>query len=540
MPPGPRGQNSSGSRREPPKEAPHAPPSSPPSGSGANFRSDPRVPRLRAGERVETQAVALDSVGAGLCPTGGITLHVAGILPGERGQVLISHVSPHQPHGWASLQQRSSQSPERRIPICAGYGVCGGCTLQHLSYPAQLRWKHDELGAALGKLAGRVEVSACLRACVASPGHTGDDSVPSYRSRVKLIASRSPASRDLFLGSYVPRSHAVVPMTGCRVHSAGLTATIATLSNLLNRLELLPYDEGQGRGTLRYLLLRETADGEQQLGLVVAEPPSEAQLASLVQELRLACPALVSIVLHQNLSRGNALLVDEEGQAEANARDRLLHGPPHVWDRIGDIPLRVSARSFLQVNRGTAARIYLDVATDLAATWAASAETTAPRILDVYCGVGGLGLTLLSRMANSTLLGLEWSENAIADAQASAERIGLATRAQFYAGPAEARLTDPALRTQLGRIGIALLNPPRRGCSEQVLSALLDLRPAHIAYVSCSPESLVRDLDVLLAAGYRLRHSTPYDMHPGTPHIESATLLVDDRPPVQATSQPAR
>lgn len=535
MPLGPRGQSSFDAQPEPPREAPHAVPFSPPAGASPLHPSAPRAPRPRAGERLRVQAIGLDDGGAGRCPVGGLTLHVPGILPGEFGNVLISHVSPHQPHGWAKLQQRLSDSPERQVPICAGYGVCGGCSLQHMSYAAQLRWKQEQLTAALAPLSrppGVADVATRVRDCVGSPGHAGDGSVPEYRSRVKLIATTQPSVPGLMLGSYVPRSHAVVPMTGCRVHSRTLTATIAKLTSVLNRLGLRPYNEERAQGTLRYVLLRETAGGEQQLSLVVAEPPTEAVLTALTTTLRQVCPELASIVLHQNRSRGNALLSEDDSRSDSAEEDRVLHGLPYVWEDIGGVPLRVSARSFLQVNRATATRIYADVATELAAALATDTPMTAPRILDVYCGVGGLGLTLLSRIPGSTLLGLEWGESAIADARASAERLGVSPRVEFYAGPAESRLTEPELRGRLGDLAVTLLNPPRRGCSEPVLSAVLALRPAHIAYVSCSPESLARDLGVLCAAGYRLRHSTPYDMHPGTPHIESATYLVDTRRPV--------
>lgn len=536
---GQRRQSAMRHNSESPERAPQGAPISAQSGGAASPKlspadhcrgesgTSPPLARPKLDAELLVQASGLDTHGAGQADVAGLRIHIPGLLPGEHGQVIVRHISPHKPEGWASLQQRLSQSPLRQAPICAGYGVCGGCSLQHLSYAAQLSWKHEQLVAALAALPSITDPSCQIRPCVGSPDHLGDGSVAAYRSRVKLIAAADPTTSQLVLGSYVPRSHAVIPMHGCRVHSPGLTATVAQLVHELNRLSIPPYDEGLARGMLRYVLLRETAQGQQQLSLVVAELPPESVLVALVAALRQSCPALCSIVLHQNQSRGNALLAEEDSAAEPAGSDRVLHGAAEVWDEIGSIPLRVSARSFLQVNRATAARIYDDVATDLATQVAGHSASPSLSILDVYCGVGGLGLTLLSRIPRSTLLGLEWSDSAIADAQASAARLGVSQRADFRAGAAEVCLSDPQLRKQLSGLSIALLNPPRRGCSQAVLAAVLTLRPRHIAYVSCSPESLARDLGLLCQAGYRLRHCTPYDMHPGTPHIESATLLID-------------
>lgn len=535
MPLGQRRQSRIDPPPESPKEAPHSPPrapAQPPAGSRpapSTALCPPHPLRPRVGEVVTVHATDLDEHGAGRGLVDGLDLHVPGLLPDEHGKVLISHISPHHPQAWATLQERLSQSPERQIPICAGYGVCGGCTLQHLSYPAQLRWKQGRVRTALGEILIQSDSDEPLRSCVGSPGHDGAGSVPEYRSRVKLIAAREPRSGLLVLGSYLPRTHAVVPMAQCRVHVPGLAATIESLQQELRRAGLLPYQEDLRQGCLRYVLLRETADGAQALSLVVAELPAESQLAGLTSALRQACPQLGSIVLHQNRSQGNALLSDDEVSTEASAADRVLHGQPYLWDELGVIPLRVSARSFLQVNRATAARIYSDVASELAQLASHIPGQGPRRILDVYCGVGGLGLTVLSRIPASQLFGLEWSESAIADAKAAAERMNASAQTCFLAGAAEVRLAEPALRNQLNPLAFALLNPPRRGCTEPVLSALLGLRPLHIAYVSCSPESLARDLRILTAAGYGLRHCTPYDMHPGTPHIESMSLLSDRR-----------
>ena len=145
-------------------------------------------------------ATDLDEHGAGRGLADGLDLHVPGLLPGEHGKVLISHISPHHPQAWATLQERLSQSPDRQIPICAAYGVCGGCTLQHLSYLAQLRWKQARIRTALGELLRPSDSDEPLRSCVGSPGARWGGERSEYRSRVKLIAPASQGRACLSLG----------------------------------------------------------------------------------------------------------------------------------------------------------------------------------------------------------------------------------------------------------------------------------------------------------------------------------------------------
>jgi 23S rRNA (uracil1939-C5)-methyltransferase len=411
-----------------------------------------------------------------------------------------------------------------------------------MRYERQLSFKQERLTQGLqGVLGANAAVRACVSALPASLHHeekgetqTGLAMPLGYRSRVKLVAA-TRLSRDatgtarsvLYLGSYVPRTHSVLSMEGCQVHAPGLTDVARTLTAALNHLGVRAYDEASGQGALRYVLLRESKSGEQQLGLVVAERPSAGCLAQLCQTLVQAHPRLVSVVLHHNRSPGNALLSSEDPEQSADLADEPLHGEPYLWEEVAGLPLRISARSFFQVHRDIAARIYSDVASLLRSHLAADRTAEPQQIVDVYCGVGGLGLGVLSQLPHSTLLGVESSESAIADARNSAARQGVSERATFLCGSAEALLVQPGVIEQAKSASALLLNPPRRGCTKEVLAALLRLRPRHVVYVSCSAESLARDLSALVAAGYAWVQSTPYDMHPGTPHIESVTLLRD-------------
>lgn len=326
-------------------------------------------------------------------------------------------------------------------------------------------------------------------------------------------------------------------MAGCRVNLPSLTRLAEGVAQAATELGLSCFDEVRRSGILRYVLLRETALGQQQLSLVVADQPTEQQISALANILKKSHPNLASIVLHRNSAGGNALLggaKDSAGELGTVEDDRVLWGQPHVWEELRtagpdsleetrgsgfSTRLRVSARSFLQVNRAIAARIYAAVAALVPA---------GSQVFDLYCGVGGLGLTVLGQVPGTRLLGIESNPSAIADATAGAEAAGYGPdRARFLCGPVEALLPTAELPTPDRAIPheIALINPPRRGCFPEVLQALAARRPERIIYVSCNPASLARDLEQLCREGYALRQATPYDMHPGTPHIETVAVM---------------
>lgn len=474
------------------------------------------VTKLRVGQQLKVTASQLAQSGAGVVthhvPS---PLHVRNLLPSEEAIVVVQHVSRHGGPAHAVIERRNTCAKDRVVPSCSSFGPCGGCAVLHLTYEAQLAWKgrtvRDEL-APLG-----VDVNPC----VAAP------SPSDYRSRVKLVAASHPV-RNVILGAFAPRSHNVLDIAGCQTNRRRLMDVAKMVAKSAADLGISPYEETSATGSLRYVLMREVSSGAVQVSLVMTDKP--ARLSALVDAVVRQHPCVQSVVLHRNTSRGNALLPvsataapDEDTELGSSDGDELLYGDSFLWedlrmDQDRSVRLRVSARSFLQVNRDVAALIYRDVAALLA--------KDAPEIIvDLYCGVSGLGRTVLSVNPHATLYGIELGPSAIADAEAAARAAGIAaSQAQFFAGTVEDVL--PTLSLPMGSDKLAaIINPPRRGCTESALTALHKLSPAVIAYVSCSPVSMLRDLLWLRDRGYVTQHVTPYDMHPGTPHIESVAIV---------------
>ena len=190
-----------------------------------------------------------------------------------------------------------------------------------------------------------------------------------------------------------------------------------------------------------------------------------------------------------------------------------------MQDRIGEVEVLISPRSFLQVNNEAAALLYHAV---LERAGLDGRQT----VLDLYCGIGGIALTLAPHAKR--VLGVEVNPEAVSDARRNAKLNGR-RNCRFEAGDVAELLTD--LTEDGERFDLVVLNPPRKGCDREVLQQVAGLAPGRIVYVSCSPQTLARDLDILSGLGYDCREVQPVDMFPQTPHVENVALL--ERIPVK-------
>lgn len=453
------------------------------------------------GERLTLTCRDVDADGAGICATNGAgsasvspSIHVPGALPGETVVATVEHVSSHRPQAWASLDQVVTGAAERRAPVCRAFGACGGCVLQHWQVQAQLGWKTGRVSASFARheRLGAVPISPC----VASPRTLG------YRNSAKLVAAQA-IQGGLRLGAFAPRSHNVVDLRGCAIVEAPLDEVAIALRDVLEEAGVAPYDERRLTGDLRYAVLRVNFEGAVLVTLVTARPDWPVGRA-VAAALRARCPSVAGVIQNINPTRGNVIYGDDE---------RTLDGATALTERIGAVKLRLSSRAFFQANRDVAGLVYGQIGEAVAA---AAAQEPVARLVDVYGGVGGIALTLAPLAGE--VIGIESNAGAVGDATAAARDNGI-VNARFLAGDAAEQLRA------LDRADVMVLNPPRRGCAPAVLAEVLRLQPRLVAYLSCDPETLARDLAHLYGSNYRVRSVTPFDMLPHTPHIEALALV---------------
>ena len=393
-----------------------------------------------------------------------------------------------------------SRAPRPTAERCPHAPRCVPCPLRGRSYREQLALKRARVVDALAQFPALV-------------GVTVDDTVGSrdlfgYRNVAKL-AVRAGRDGELRAGVYEPGSHRLADADACEVHHPAVNELLRIVLDEATRLRVAAYDEARRTGELRYLVVRASGWRRRAWLTLVSATASPAWARELTRRVAKRSRALGGVLLNHNPEPGNVIL---------GSRFEVLRPPAELVEKIGSVQLEASPSAFLQVNRWTARRIYETVV-----EWAEPAGDEVA--VDVFCGVGGLALSLAPHVAR--VIGIEEVTSAVRDARANARRNGLGNT-RFVAGRAEEAL--PELVGDGFSPTLVTLNPPRKGAAPAVLDAVAAARPRRILYVSCEPTTLARDLDRLATLGYETTRLAPFDMMPQTEHVEIIVRL-DERSP---------
>ena len=417
---------------------------------------------------------------------------VLGALPGEK--VLATWENEGQYRIIARLQKVLTANPRRMAPSCRHARDCQGCSLLQLDYPAQLRFKEEKLGRAFASYAGLKEIK--IAEIMAAPEPLG------YRTSAKLVFAKHRGR--VRLGLYRRGTHEVVDIENCPLHHPLLNQVAHVVREEVQRQKIFVLDPQTGKGLLRYLAVKVAPESGKVMVTFVTTERNYRELNPLAKWLQRKVPEVVSVHQNLNTSSGNVIF----------GRETLkVLGLPDLITRLGEIRLRISPTSFLQVNHSQAARIYA-----LVREWAHL--TSEEKAFDLYCGIGGIALNL-ARDAGR-VMGIEVLDAAVRNARENA-RLNHIHNCDFQAGDALELLHRQASGTTAGCV--VVLNPPRGGCDRPVLEAAAALQPRTLIYVSCNPETLARDLDILHNNGLWTEIVQPVDMFPQTAHVESVARL---------------
>jgi 23S rRNA (uracil1939-C5)-methyltransferase len=441
---------------------------------------------LQRGAELDLAFTDLLANGQGVGRSGGIVVFCFGPLPGELGRVRI--VTVKQRYAVAELVELLSESPFRAQPFCPVFGACGGCQLQHLSYPEQLAWKRETVRAALERIGGisGAEVAETI----------GMTNPRAYRNKMSLVVDHR--KDPPVLGFYRQRSHDVVSIDACPIVSPKLNADLAELGNARRTASMQAAFHDS-----RHLVARSSSTGESVLTIATQRRSESA---------RRVAPSLLSLI------PGLAGITNSFDPASANAilgrRQQLLAGRDEIEETIGDVRYRVSGASFFQVNVEIVGRIFAYIK-----PWLEHPK----HIVDLFCGVGTFALFFAQHGWN--VYGIEENAHAVAEAAANARRNGLDRLARFTAGRVERLATTPALQNALRQADVLFLDPPRKGCDALTLEVVAKARVPELWYLSCDPATLARDLKFLVAKGYRPSAAQPFDMFPQTGHVETLVKM---------------
>ena len=441
------------------------------------------------------------SDGAGVAHADGMAVFVPGTIRGETVRLHILKVQ--KTYAFAKAEQIVTPSPERTEPDCPAYPRCGGCQLRHMTYAEELRYKERKVRDALERIAG---ADVPLEPILPSPSADG------YRNRAQFPVGGDPP----VCGFYRRNTHDIIPADSCRLQTPEAAAVARAVLDWMRRCRIPAYDETAQTGLVRHICVRTSFRDRRTVLTLVAVKAALPHTAALTDAVRAACPTVSGIVLNVNSLRTNVILGPEY---------RTLYGGETLIEQLGPLHFTLRPASFFQVNPAQAAHLYAQAKAYLTAPETDGGESYRPRhLLDLYCGTGTIGLFCADVCGRVT--GVEIVEAAVRDARENAAANGIGN-ADFHCGDA-GDFAASAARSGT-HFDAVIVDPPRKGLSEEAAAMLESLAPERIVYVSCDPATLARDI-ARLAGTYVPVRARPVDMFPRTAHTECVVKLVRQKP----------
>ncbi|MGE5590714.1 MAG: 23S rRNA (uracil(1939)-C(5))-methyltransferase RlmD [Bacillota bacterium] len=453
---------------------------------------------------MQLEVTGLGHGGEGVARHDGMAVFVPGAMPGDVVTARFTDVrTTYVRAELVSIDRPAADRVEARCPI---YEACGGCQLQHVSYPRQLALKTQQVKDALQRI-GHLD-PALVRDTI------GAQNPWNYRNKaqfpVGLLNLRpgggpgaSPEPR-VVAGLYARGTHQVIDADACLIQNETNNRILAAAKGLISRYGYPVYDERSGAGLVRHVLARVGTKSGQAMAVLVTAERRLPRGQDFARDLMAAVPGLVTVVQNVNPRRTNVVLGEE---------NITLAGPGAIEDELLGLTFSISPRSFFQVNPEQTEVLYCK-ALEFAGL---SGDEF---VVDAYCGIGTISLCLARRAGR--VLGIEEVPEAIDDARENAIRNRL-SNAEFRVGTVEE--WAPRLAAEGLHPDVVVVDPPRAGVEASALDAFVQMGPKRIVYVSCNPATLARDLAHLTERGYRCKEIQPVDMFPHTSHVECVALL---------------
>ena len=417
----------------------------------------------------------------------GLVVFVVGPLPGERARVRVTQVKPKYAVG--DVVAYEFQSEMRAKPFCGVFGVCGGCQVQHLAYPAQLAWKEQIVRSALRRIGGFTNADVRRPVGMTHPRN--------YRNKMALVVDHTAGETSF--GFYQARSHALVRIDTCPVVLPQLDAAIGGLYDAAKATD----SRGAFTAAKHAIVRAGAASGQAVLSLTTdrQSPDIRERAPAIARRVR----GVVGISNSFEPRTANAVL---------GRKMQYVWGKREMEETIEGVRYRVSPASFFQVNSEMVGRIFRFLAPGLAPN---------RTVVDLYCGAGTFAIFFASRGAR--VVGVEENPAAVREARENAALNKVEDRVKFVEGRVEGAVANKDGKQALDDAHIVFLDPPRKGSDEATLDAIATAGVPNVWYLSCNPATLARDLAYLAKRGYALGVVQPFDMFPQTGHVETLVTL---------------
>lgn len=410
------------------------------------------------------------------------------------GDTVLAHIlKVKKKYAFGKIKEIILPAEGRIISDCEISERCGGCVFRHINYKKECEIKQNQVRENFIRIGGiETNITPIVEA----------ENINGYRNKAQIPVGVD-RNGNIICGYYTKSSHRIVACNGCKLQPNVFDRIIKIFVSWANDNSLSVYNEQTGRGILRHVYIRRSEQTEEIMVAVVINAEKLPHSDLLVKEL-LVIPEIKSIQVNINKENTNVVL----GKV-----CKLIYGSEYISDIICGIKVNISPLSFYQVNRNMAEKLY-----NLAKDFAQPKDKT---ILDLYCGIGSIGLSMAKTAKQ--IIGVEIVPEAVQNAKINAQINGI-ENARFICGDA----TDAAKELVKENItpNIVILDPPRKGCTEELIKTVAnDFAPEIVVYISCNDATLARDCAIFKTLGYKTEYATPVDLFPRTGHIECVVLM---------------
>ncbi len=369
-----------------------------------------------------------------------------------------------------------------------------GLQLVNIPYDSQLKQKQNQIENLFKEnIKGTYKVNEIIG--MSNPDH--------YRNKVHVVIGSNKKGK-IIGGMYQENTHRIIPIESSVAHDKKADEIINSIKKILTDFKVSAYNEDSKSGLVRHILVRRAIKTNQTMLIIVTSSDMFPGRNNIVKTIRKVHPEINTIIQNINSRSTSVILGDKE---------RVLFGKGFITDILCGLKFNISPKSFYQVNPIQTEILY-DKAIECANL------TSNDVILDAYCGIGTIGLIASKKVKE--VIGVEVNNDAVKDAIKNARNNNIGNT-RFYCADASLFMIDLIQKDK--KVDVVFLDPPRSGCDDDFLRSLIKLNADKVIYISCNPETLVRDLKLLVNHNYKLKYIQPVDMFPHTVHVENVVLL---------------
>ncbi|MBH0162946.1 23S rRNA (uracil(1939)-C(5))-methyltransferase RlmD [Fictibacillus sp. 26RED30] len=452
-------------------------------------------PIMKIGETIPLSIKRLGINGEGIGFHERQVVFVPGGIPGEEMSVIITKVFPNRAE--AKIKKVFKKSKDRVTPPCPIYETCGGCQIQHMSYPAQLKEKRDIVVQAFERYTKIHRDKLNVRKTI------GMDEPWAYRNKSQFQVGK--IDDTIIAGLYSSNSHKLINIDHCLVQHEDTNIVTNKVKQIIRDLNLPVYDEKEQTGSIRTIVVR-TAFRTDEIQLVIVTATNELPKKELfIEEIKKRLPQVTSLVQNVNEEKTSLVFGDQTDE---------IYGKDTITEHLGDLRFELSARAFFQLNPEQTVNLYNEVKRQ-------ANLTGNEKVVDAYCGSGTIGMWLAKDAQE--VRGMDIIKESIMDARKNADKHHI-KNAFYETGKAEKLL--PKWVKEGWQPDVVVVDPPRTGCDPVFLDTIIKTKPKKMIYVSCNPSTLAKDVHMLISNGYKVEQITPVDMFPQTSQVEAVCTLV--------------